>query len=94
MHFWRLRWSVSIAVWPCSGRWAENAVRIDPAQGPLLRLHAPLSSAAGSTRQPGEYADGWNLCFMRETSICRLKTRSPWRLKITWTSKSSAMALC
>jgi outer membrane protein len=40
MNFWRLRWSVLLLfVVPA---WAENAVRIDPAQGPMLRLTRPF----------------------------------------------------
>jgi len=36
MHFCGLRWSVLLLL--AGSAWAENAVRIDPAQGPLLRF--------------------------------------------------------
>jgi outer membrane protein len=40
MHSWRLRWSILLLLGVCAQ--AENAVRIDPAQGPLLRLTRPF----------------------------------------------------
>src|ERR1700691_1831732 len=40
MHFFRLRWSVLLLLAGSAG--AENAVRIDPAQGPLLRFTRPF----------------------------------------------------
>src|SRR5580704_12048851 len=40
MHFWRLRWSVCLLL--VAPAWAESAVRIDPAQGPLLRFTRPF----------------------------------------------------
>src|SRR5271157_5567520 len=40
MHFWRLRWSVWLLL--VAPAWSENAVRIDPAQGPLLRFTRPF----------------------------------------------------
>src|SRR5579863_10431357 len=40
MHFSRLRWSVLLLL--ASSAAAENAVRIDPAQGPLLRFTRPF----------------------------------------------------
>src|SRR5271155_652768 len=48
MHFWRLRWSVllllagSAFLYLSGFAAAENAVRIDPAQGPLLRFTRPF----------------------------------------------------
>src|SRR5665213_779546 len=36
MHFWRVRWSILLLL--AGSAWAENAVRIDPAQGPLVRF--------------------------------------------------------
>src|ERR1700733_11307848 len=40
MHFWRLRWSILLLL--AGSAAAENAVRIDPAQGPLLRFTRPF----------------------------------------------------
>jgi outer membrane protein len=40
MYFCRLRWSILLLL--ASSAWAENAVRIDPAQGPLLRFTRPF----------------------------------------------------
>jgi outer membrane protein len=40
MHHWRLGWSI-LLLWPLCAR-AENAVRIEPAQGSLLRLTRPF----------------------------------------------------
>jgi outer membrane protein len=40
MHFWRLPWSVLLLL--ACPVWAENAVRIDPAEGSLLRLTRPF----------------------------------------------------
>src|SRR3984957_731494 len=40
MHFWRLRWSVLLLL--AGSAAADNAVRIDPAQGPLLRFTRPF----------------------------------------------------
>src|ERR1700678_904583 len=40
MHFYRLRWSILLLL--AASAWAENAVRIDPAQGPLLRFTRPF----------------------------------------------------
>src|SRR5580704_11284323 len=40
MHFWRQPWSV-LLILACPA-WAENAVRIDPAEGSLLRLTRPF----------------------------------------------------
>jgi outer membrane protein len=40
MHFWRLRWSVCLLL--VAPAWSESAVRIDPAQGPLLRFTRPF----------------------------------------------------
>ncbi|MGB6945880.1 MAG: TolC family protein [Bryobacteraceae bacterium] len=47
MQFWRFRWSVLLLAGPAflvlaAPAGAENAVRIDPAQGPLLRLTRPF----------------------------------------------------
>ncbi len=47
MQFWRFRWSVLLLAVPAflvlaAPAGAENAVRIDPAQGPLLRLTRPF----------------------------------------------------
>jgi outer membrane protein len=40
MHFWRFRWSVLLIL--AASAAADNAVRIDPAQGPLLRFTRPF----------------------------------------------------
>src|SRR3984885_9407297 len=40
MHFSRLQWSILLLL--AGSAWAENAVRIDPAQGPLLRFTRPF----------------------------------------------------
>jgi len=40
MYFWRLRWSILLLA--AGSAWAENAARIDPAQGPLLRFTRPF----------------------------------------------------
>jgi outer membrane protein len=40
MHFWRFRWSVLLLL--AGSAAAENAVRIDPAQGPLVRFTRPF----------------------------------------------------
>jgi outer membrane protein len=40
MHFFRLRWSILLLLAVSAG--AENAVRIDPAQGPLARFTRPF----------------------------------------------------
>ena len=40
MHFLRLRWSVLLLL--ATTAWAESAVRIDPAQGPMLRFTRPF----------------------------------------------------
>jgi len=40
MHFWRLRWSILLLL--AGSAAAENAVRIDPAQGPLARFTRPF----------------------------------------------------
>jgi outer membrane protein len=40
MHFWRFRWFVFLAL--AASVLADNAVRIDPAQGPLLRFTRPF----------------------------------------------------
>src|ERR1700722_13167515 len=40
MYFWRLRWSILLLL--AGSAAAENAVRIDPAQGPLLRFTRPF----------------------------------------------------
>jgi len=40
MFFWRLRWSILLLA--AGSAWAENAARIDPAQGPLLRFTRPF----------------------------------------------------
>jgi outer membrane protein len=40
MHSWRFRWFILMLLAGSAG--AENAVRIDPAQGPLLRLTRPF----------------------------------------------------
>ena len=40
MHFWRLRWSIFLLL--AGSATPENAVRIDPAQGSLLRLTRPF----------------------------------------------------
>src|SRR5580692_4704907 len=40
MYFWRLRWFVLLLL--AGQAWAESAVRIDPAQGPLLRFTRPF----------------------------------------------------
>jgi len=47
MHFWRLRWSILLlaaGLFSPAAPWAraQNAVRIEPAQGPLLRLTRPF----------------------------------------------------
>src|SRR5579862_2703156 len=40
MHFRLLGWSMSLLL--AGSAWAENAVRIDPAQGPMLRFTRPF----------------------------------------------------
>jgi outer membrane protein len=40
MHFWRLRWSILLLL--AGSAQSENAVRIDPAQGPLVRFTRPF----------------------------------------------------